>query len=174
MRELPVTGVVSEFIGVAAYMRRDSLNRFLREGDSVTGAYLAADMRYAPEIFARLKKIPAVAGTTARSQMLAAFYDTLAKQMLTFAFVNTILACSIAIGVIYNTVRIAMGERSRELASLRVLGYTRGEVSYILLGEIALLVLASGTWLTIRSNKGARSALGLDKSMVARPFLPDA
>jgi putative ABC transport system permease protein len=71
---------------------------------------------------------------------LRAFYDTLAAQMLTFAFFNTILAATIAIGVIYNTARITLSERSRELASLRVLGYTRGEVSYILLGELALLV----------------------------------
>jgi putative ABC transport system permease protein len=143
VRQIPVAGVVSEYIGVSAYMRRDALNRFLREGDSITGAYLAADMSYGPEIFARVKKMPAVAGTTARMQMLTAFYETLAKQMLTFAFINTILASTIAIGVVYNTVRIAMSERSRELASLRVLGYTRGEVSYILLGEIAILVLAA-------------------------------
>jgi putative ABC transport system permease protein len=143
VRDVPVVGVVSEYIGVSAYMRRDALNRLLREGDSVTGAYLAADMNHASEIFDRLKEMPAVAGTTARMQMLKAFYETLAQQMLTFAFINTVLASTIAIGVVYNTVRIAMSERSRELASLRVLGYTRGEVSYILLGEIAILVLVA-------------------------------
>ncbi len=143
VRDVPLVGVVSEYIGVSAYMRRDALNRFLREGDSVTGAYLAADMNQAPEIFERLKDMPAVAGTTARMQMLKAFYETLAQQMLTFAFINTILASTIAVGVVYNTVRIAMSERSRELASLRVLGYTRGEVSYILLGEVAILVLTA-------------------------------
>ncbi len=143
VRQIPVAGVVSEYIGVSAYMRRDVLNRLLREGDSITGAYLAADMSYSAEIFKRLKEMPAVAGTTARMQMLSAFYETMAQQMLTFALINTILASTIAIGVVYNTVRIAMSERSRELASLRVLGYTRGEVSYILLGEIAILVLAA-------------------------------
>ncbi len=143
VRQIPVAGVVSEYIGVSAYMRRDSLNHFLREGDSVTGAYLAADMNQSEAIFKRLQAMPAVAGTTARIRMLNAFYETLAKQMLTFAFINTILASTIAIGVVYNTVRIAMSERSRELASLRVLGYTRGEVSYILLGEIAILVLVA-------------------------------
>jgi putative ABC transport system permease protein len=125
---------------VFAYMRRDSLNRFLREGDSASGAYLSADMSYAPEIYRLLKEMPAVAGTTSRSQVLTSFYETLAQQMLTFAFFNTLLASTIAIGVVYNTVRIALSERSRELASLRVLGYTRSEVSYILLGELAILV----------------------------------
>jgi putative ABC transport system permease protein len=140
IRQVPVSDVVSEFIGVFAYMRRDSLNRFLREGDSASGAYLSADMSYAPEIYRLLKEMPAVAGTTSRSQVLTSFYETLAQQMLTFAFFNTLLASTIAIGVVYNTVRIALSERSRELASLRVLGYTRSEVSYILLGELAILV----------------------------------
>jgi len=63
--------------------------------------------------------------------------------MLTFAFFNTLLASTIAIGVVYNTVRVALSERSRELASLRVLGYTRGEVTYILLGELAVLIFAA-------------------------------
>lgn len=143
VREVPLAGVVSEYIGVSAYMKRDALNRFLREGDSITGAYLAADMNYSREIFARLKDMPAVAGTAVRMQMLEAFYETMAQQMLTFAFINTILASTIAVGVVYNTVRIAMSERSRELASLRVLGYTRSEVSYILLGEVAVLVLTA-------------------------------
>ncbi|HOW57328.1 MAG TPA: ABC transporter permease, partial [Smithellaceae bacterium] len=52
-----------------------------------------------------------------------------------------IMACSIAIGVVYNNARIALAERSRELGSLRVLGYTRGEISYILLGELAIIAL---------------------------------
>ena len=166
VRQIPVAGVVSEYIGVSAYMRRDALNRLLREGDSITGAYLAADMTHAPEIFARLEQMPAVAGTTARMQMLSAFYETMAQQMLTFAFINTILASTIAIGVVYNTVRIAMSERSHELASLRVLGYTRGEVSYILLGEIAILVLMAipvgllfGRWLAWVMSQSAQTEL---------------
>jgi putative ABC transport system permease protein len=72
--------------------------------------------------------------------MLESFYETMARQMLTFAFFNTLLASTIAVGVVYNTARIAFSERSRELASLRVLGYTRGEISYILLGELAVIV----------------------------------
>jgi len=143
VRQIVVTDVVSEFIGVFAYMRRDSLNRFLREGDSASGAYLAADMNQSQEIYRLLKEMPAVAGTSARSQVLTSFYETLAQQMLTFAFFNTLLASTIAIGVVYNTVRIALSERSRELASLRVLGYTRSEVSYILLGELAILVFVA-------------------------------
>jgi len=143
VRQVPLAGLVSEYVGVNAYMRLDSLNHFMREGDTVTGAFLSADMAKESAIYGRLRDIPVVAGTSARMRALRAFYDTLAAQMLTFAFFNTILAATIAIGVIYNTARITLSERSRELASLRVLGYTRGEVSYILLGELALLVFVA-------------------------------
>jgi putative ABC transport system permease protein len=143
VRQLPLAGLVSEYVGVNAYMRLDSLNHFMREGDTVTGAFLSADMEKEAGIYSRLRDMPAVAGTSGRMRALKAFYETLAAQMLTFAFFNTILAATIAIGVIYNTARITLSERSRELASLRVLGYTRGEVSYILLGELALLVFVA-------------------------------
>ncbi len=143
IRQVPVTGLVSEYIGVSAYMRRDTLNRFLREGDSATGAFLAVDPPQIPSLYQRLKAMPAVAGSAERAQVLRSFYETLAAQMLTFAFFNTILAAAIAVGVVYNTVRISLSERSRELASLRVLGYTRGEVSYILLGELMILVFVA-------------------------------
>ena len=143
VREVVVAGVVSEYIGVSAYMRREALNRFLREGDSATGAFLSVDSRAFPELYARLKRTPAVAGSAERAQVLRSFYETLAAQMLTFAFFNTLLASTIAIGVVYNTVRISLSERGRELASLRVLGYTRSEVSYILLGELTVLVFVA-------------------------------
>lgn len=150
VRQVPLAGVVSEWVGVSGYMRRDTLNRFLREGDTITGAYLAVDAPQLPEVYRRLRQMPAVAGTSARSEVFRSFYETMAQQMLVFAFFNTVLASTIAIGVVYNTVRIALSERSRELASLRVLGYTRGEVAYILLGEVALVVFAAiplGMWI---------------------------
>ncbi len=166
VREVPVAGVVSEFIGVSAYMRRESLNRFLREGDSATGAFLMVDREARPALFERLKKIPAVAGTSERQGVLESFYETLAAQMLTFAFFNTLLASTIAVGVVYNTVRISLSERSRELASLRVLGYTRGEVAYILLGELTILVfvaiplgLVCGHWLAYGMAQTAQTEL---------------
>jgi putative ABC transport system permease protein len=83
-----------------------------------------------------------VAGTTVRLDVLRNFIETMANQSLVFAFFNTILAASIAFGVVYNSARIALSERSRELASLRVLGYTRGEISFILLGELTVITLA--------------------------------
>ena len=131
-------------------MDREALNRMMREGDSVSGAYLAADSASYDRIFSDLKRMPKVASTSVRRRLLDSFYETMAGQMLIFAFFNTVLASTIAIGVVYNTARIALSERSRELASLRVLGYTRGEISFILLGELAVLILAAiplGLWI---------------------------
>lgn len=150
VRQTPVAGVVSEYVGASAYMDRQALNRLMREGDAISGAFLAADSAHAAEIYSKLRESPAVAGTTVRRRMLESFYETMARQMLTFAFFNTILAATIAVGVVYNTARISLAERSRELASLRVLGYTRGEISFILLGELAVIILAAvplGWWI---------------------------
>jgi putative ABC transport system permease protein len=77
-----------------------------------------------------------------REDAIRSFYETMGGTLLLFTFVITLLAGSVAFGVVYNSARIALSERSRELASLRVLGFTRGEISYILLGELGLLTLA--------------------------------
>jgi putative ABC transport system permease protein len=74
---------------------------------------------------------------------IKAFWDTLAETILFFAFISTLLGATVSFGVVYNSMRIALSERNRELASLRVLGFERGEVAYILLGELGLLTLAA-------------------------------
>jgi len=164
--QAPLAGVVSEYVGVSAYMERAALNRLLREGHAISGAHLTVEKASTPEVLRKLRDMPAVAGTSARARMLISFYETMARQMLIFAFFNTILAATIAVGVVYNTARIAFSERSRELASLRVLGYTRGEISYILLGELAILVLAAipfglwlGKWLSMSMTAGMQNDL---------------
>ena len=143
VREVPVAGLINEFLGVSGYMRIDSLNRLLREGDALSGAYLATDAALQPEVYQRLKETPRVAATTVRQKAIQSLYETMGETMLTFAFITTLLAGTIAFGVVYNSARISLSERGRELASLRVLGFTRGEVSFILLGELAVLTLAA-------------------------------
>jgi putative ABC transport system permease protein len=141
IRQVPVVALVSEYIGVSAYMQRTALNRLMREGNAISGAHLATDARYQPELYAVLKEMPRVAGTVVRVDAIQSFYDTLGDTLLIFTFINTLLAGTIAFGVVYNSARIAVSERGRELASLRVLGFTRGEISYILLGELGVLTL---------------------------------
>ena len=141
--EVPVLGITKQYLGVSAYMRRDSLNTLLREGDVVSGAYLAHEPEAAAGLYARLHGRPRVLGMVAHAAAIRSFYATLGEFVLFFNMVATLLAATIAFGVVYNSARIALSERSRELASLRVLGFTRGEIAYILLGELASLTLAA-------------------------------
>ncbi|MDH3688752.1 MAG: FtsX-like permease family protein [Gammaproteobacteria bacterium] len=139
--QVPVAGLVNEFVGLSAYMHRSTLNRLMREGETISGVYLTADSQYHSEIYRELKKMPRVAGTVVRMNAVKSFYETFAETVLVFAFINTLLAGTVAFGVVYNSARIAVAERGRELASLRVLGFSRGEISYIMLGELGLLTL---------------------------------
>ena len=141
--QVPVIGTAKEYLGVNAYMQRDALNRLLKEGHAITGALLKVDERYQREVYAELKDMPRVAGVVEQRSAIQAFYDTLAETILFFTFITTLLGGSIAFGVVYNSMRIALSERTRELASLRVLGFERGEIAYILLGELALLTLVA-------------------------------
>ncbi len=141
--QVPVLGLTKQYLGVSAYMRQDDLNTLLREGNVVSGAYLAHDPEAAADLYARLYKRPRVLGMIAHASAIKSFYATLGEFVLFFNMVATLLAGTIAFGVVYNSARIALSERGRELASLRVLGFTHGEIAYILLGELAALTLAA-------------------------------
>jgi putative ABC transport system permease protein len=143
VRQVPVISLVKQYIGVMGYMDRDALNRMMREGDLVSGAYLTVDSAEQSTVYRKLVEMPRVAGTAVRMDEIRNFYETQAESMLFFTFIATVLAGTIAFGVVYNSARISLSERSRELASLRVLGYTRGEISYIFLGELTVLILAA-------------------------------
>ncbi len=143
IRRVPVAGLVKQYIGIMGYMDMAALNRLMREGSAVSGAYIAADAKYRSDIYKTLVEMPRVAGTVVRTDEIRNFYETQAEALLFFTFIASILAGTIAFGVVYNSARISLAERSHELASLRVLGYTRGEISYIFLGELALLTLLS-------------------------------
>jgi putative ABC transport system permease protein len=141
--EARVAALVSEYLGVQAYMDHDAMNRLLGDGDVMSGAYLLVDRDARESVYRALERRPRVAGIGVREVTIANFYDTLAESILVFTFMAVLLGGVINFGVVYNSARVALSERGRELASLRVLGFTRGEVAYILLGELALLVLAS-------------------------------
>jgi putative ABC transport system permease protein len=143
-------GLAREYVGVSGTMRLDALNDLMREGPVISGVYLQVDPRQLDELYARLRAMPRVAGSSLRTASIDSFLDTMGENLLIFSLVNTLLAGVIAFGVVYNTARLALAERSRELASLRVLGFTRGEASYILLGELAFITLVAiplGLWI---------------------------
>jgi putative ABC transport system permease protein len=143
LRQVTLTALVSEYVGVSAYMERAALNRMMHEGNAISGVYLAIDPAYRDAIFETLDGMPRVAGVNEKEKSIEAFFETAGNQLLVWSLINTFLAGSIAVGVVYNGARIALAERARELASLRVLGFRRAEVSYILLGEMAVLTLAA-------------------------------
>jgi putative ABC transport system permease protein len=150
VREATVVGLVREYIGVSAYMELAALNRFMQEGPTLSGAYLSVDSARLPSLYGQLKNMPRIAGIAERIQEIRNFNRVMQETMLFFTYVATVFAMIIAFGVIYNSARIALTERGRELASLRVLGFTRAEIAYILLGELGLLTLVAiplGLWL---------------------------
>lgn len=142
-RAIPVVAVVEEYLGASAYMDLAALNRFMDDGAAVSAAYLMIDSRDEAALYQALKETPAVAGVAVEAAALQSFRDTLAENMLLMTTFNVMFAGLIAFGVVYNSARISLSERGRELASLRVLGFTRFEVSWILLGEFAILTIAA-------------------------------
>jgi putative ABC transport system permease protein len=140
---LRVNALVDDVLGLTLYMDIDALHRLMREGETASGAMLLFDQQYADALLRRLKSMPGVAGVSLKRSVLKAFRDTMAATMNVTIAVNLIFASIIAVGVVYNAARVALSERSHELASLRVLGYTRAEISMILLSELAVLTVAA-------------------------------
>ena len=153
--EVRVAGTVRELVGMNAYMTLEDLNRLAREGPVVSAAGLRVDRAEEPRLLERLKEVPAAAVVIVTRTLLETFRATSAKNILFFTAILTGFAATIAIGVVYNNARIQLAERAWELASLRVLGFTRGEVSVLLLGELAIEIAAAiplgcvaGYWLS--------------------------
>ena len=111
------------------------------EGPTISGAYLSVDSSKLESLYAQLKGMPRIAGVAERAQEIRNFNRVMHETMLFFTYVATVFAVIISFGVIYNSARIALAESGRELANLRVLGFTRGEIAYILLGELGILTL---------------------------------
>lgn len=137
-----VSTVSEDLIGSGATMSLPALHRLLGEGGTVSGAYLASDPARAVELYRTLKRTPAVAGVVVRESVVRGFEDTIAESFLISITMMVVFACLIAAGIVYNGARVALSERGRELASLRVLGFSRAEVTRLLLGEQAVLTLA--------------------------------
>jgi putative ABC transport system permease protein len=141
VRQVPVVTLVDDSIGLQAYMRIDALRAMLHEGGVITGAAVTLDPAAIGRFYTSVKALPAIAGVALTAVTLQNFRETMAENMFLQIFLNVMFAGIIAFGVVYNSARVSLSERERELASLRVLGFTRGEISLILLGELAVLTL---------------------------------
>ncbi|MDF1811026.1 MAG: ABC transporter permease [Verrucomicrobiales bacterium] len=139
VRKGRVVALVDDYSGSSAYMHIEALNRLMREPPAISGAFMTLDSLLENRAFEELKEVPFIGAVNLQKAAFEGFMESFAENMLQFQFINAIFACVIAFGVVYNSARIALSERSRELATLRVIGFTKGEVSGILLGELALL-----------------------------------
>ena len=138
---LPVVALVEDYLGIRGMMDQEALAKLLREAPMANGINVNLDKDRQDEFYAAVKAMPFVASLALQTASLASFRDVVALLVTTMSSVYTGLAAVIAFGVVYNNARVSLSERARELASLRVLGFTRGEVLRILLLELALLTL---------------------------------
>ncbi|MBX3427803.1 MAG: FtsX-like permease family protein [Pirellulales bacterium] len=134
-----VAATLQDFAGLSAYMEIDALRRLMREGPVVTGVQMLVDSSYQESLYRELKETPGVASVNVKEHAVRSFNATIAENLRVMKSINLFFAVVIAVGVVYNSARISLAERGRELATLRVMGFTRGEISAILLGELAIV-----------------------------------
>lgn len=138
VRQVVVERTVRDMMGLNAFMERQALNRLLGDGDVASLFSIAVERGMAQQVLQATQAMPRVAGAFSKDTMLRNMQEVSARNILIMSTILTAFAGVIAVGVVYNNARIALAERSWELASLRVLGFTRAEVSTLLLGELAL------------------------------------
>ena len=143
VRPVVIRGLIDDFAGVAAYMDLATLRRFMHEGDTINGAYLTIDATRWDEFMRKVKDTPRAAVVLVKKDQLAAFRNTTGQSIGIIRKLYFVLAVIVAFGVVYNSARIALSERSRDLATLRVVGFSQKEVASVLLGELGMLVLAA-------------------------------
>jgi putative ABC transport system permease protein len=164
--EVSVVATAQQYIGVGAYMDLEAANRLIGGGSAISGVFVMLDAE-ADEtaMMNALRERPRIASIISQDRVIQSFMDTSAEVMLIYTFILSLFAGVIAFGVVYNSARISLSERDRELASLRVLGFTRGEIAYILLGELAVLTLLAipiGLLLGALSSAAVAEAVATD------------
>lgn len=141
--EAPVAAIFRDYGEPAAYLRKSTLHRLLQESDRHSGFFLTVDSQHMDQLHLAIKHTPAVASITVKGAALESFKELFSASQAPMRIVYAVFASIISFGVIFNCALITMAERSRDLATLRVIGFTRREVSSVLLGELAVITLAS-------------------------------
>ena len=140
---LPVTRIVEDFMGLNAFMDLDRLNAYLNDPPRITGVALMLDPARPAALYQEIRETPMVAALSLLQEARQSFKETVAESLMITVTVNVLFAAIISFGVIYNTARIALSERGRELAALRVLGLTNREVAWLLFGEMSVIVVCA-------------------------------
>lgn len=141
--QVRVVGTVDDLSGTNAFALQPFVNQLAEEGPLVSGAWMSVDSKHLDELYAELKATPHVVGVTANAASIQSFLDTVGENQLRMQGFVIGFAIVIAAGVVYNTALISLSERDRELATMRVLGFTKAEISAVLLGELAILTLVA-------------------------------
>ncbi|HHX83094.1 MAG TPA: FtsX-like permease family protein, partial [Pseudomonadaceae bacterium] len=139
--QLPVVAIADSMMGSPVYLSLEALGRAMKEPDRISGVWLAIDTARQDALYQRLQDLPAVAGVSLSADSRAAFAKVMDSGAGAMRYVMAAIAAIITFGIVYNSARTALAERMHDLASLRVLGLTRSETGFVLLGELALLVL---------------------------------
>ncbi|HUB06716.1 MAG TPA: FtsX-like permease family protein [Myxococcales bacterium] len=174
---LPVAGFVEDFAGLNAYMSLPELDRRLGEPPTISGALLSVDRLAFPEVTRRLERLPAVASFDEPALDRKGFESEISSSFKALSVILALFASIIAIGIVFNNARIALAVRSRDLATLRILGFTRGEVATVLLGEQAVqLVLGVALGLPLGCLMGAATMASIPPEFFRAPavFLPSS
>uniref|UniRef100_UPI0026161D5F ABC transporter permease n=1 Tax=uncultured Maritalea sp. TaxID=757249 RepID=UPI0026161D5F len=138
---MPIVGIAETLSGAPAYLQIGALNRALKQPSQISGAYLQIDEKYQSELYESLKAMPFIAGASLKSTSREAFETLMDQSAGSMRYVMSFIAAIITFGIVYNSARIAFAERARDLASLRVIGFTKGETAFVLLGELAIMVI---------------------------------
>jgi len=139
--EVPLAGLSEDFAGLVAHMDRRALNRLLGEGDIITGASFRVDSVHWLEFLRELKQQPRVSWVVVKESLRSNFRKTTAASIGLIQSIYLTFATIVAFGVVYNNARISLAERGRELATLRVVGFSQGEVGGVLVTELVILAL---------------------------------
>jgi putative ABC transport system permease protein len=172
-RELTVAGLIDEGFGLQGYVLKPNLHRLLREAPRFSSALLRIDAPMESEVQSRLNEIPAIEAVSRKSDAIASFEKQTDETMKVMTFIMTLFATAIAISIVYNNARVSVSMRGRDLATLRVLGFTRGEISAILLGEQAVQIAIAIPLGLILGTVGAKALIAswADPEIFRIPFI---
>lgn len=172
-RQLTVAGVIEEGFGLQGYLSKPVLHRLLREAPTFSSALIRIDAPMESEVQARLNDIPAIEAVSRKKDAIASFEKQTDETMKVMTFVMTLFATAIAIAIVYNNARVSLSMRGRDLATLRVLGLTRAEISAILLGEQAIQIVLAIPLGLILGTVGAKAMIAswTDPEMFRIPFI---
>lgn len=161
-RDVQVLGLVTDYSGLTARMDIEALRRLMQEGGAVSGAYISVDSNRWQEFLDEVKKVPRIAGINMTAALQQSFRQTTAESINLLQGIYFTFSVIVAFGVVYNSARISLSERSRDLATLRVVGFTNREVVGVMIGELVILTIFAlpvGLWMGgLLSNMIVQSA----------------